>query len=39
MDESVYTWGTDIVLQVPRSNANPTRKGLISWVDHIDVKL
>jgi hypothetical protein len=39
----VYIWryaynirGTDVVLQVHRDNVNPTDKGLISRIDHID---
>jgi hypothetical protein len=28
-------WVTIIVLQVPRDSPNPTKKGLISRVDHV----
>jgi len=37
MESSVHIWGTNVVLQVPRDNANPTEKGLISWVDHMEL--
>jgi hypothetical protein len=37
IDGNVHTRGTDIVLQVPQDNANPIGKGLISWVDYIEL--
>jgi hypothetical protein len=29
--------GTSVVLQVPRDNVNPVGKGLISWVNHLEL--
>jgi hypothetical protein len=35
MDGSIHIRGTDVVLQDHRDNANPVRKGLIFWVNHM----
>ncbi len=35
MNDSINIRGTGVVLQVLRDSANPVRKGLISWIDHV----
>jgi hypothetical protein len=37
MDSSIHIWGTGVVLHVPQNSSNPVGKGLISWVDHMEL--
>lgn len=37
MNNSVHIRGTSVVLQVHRDSANLAEKGLISWVNHMEL--
>jgi hypothetical protein len=30
-------WGNNVLLQVPRDSAKPTKKGLRAWIDHMEL--
>jgi hypothetical protein len=38
MTEWVHIRSIGVVLQIPQDNVKPTEKGLISWVDHVELK-